>query len=133
MGKPKAVFVVSTFPIEESAAEVGKKLVKEGLCACISFTKVRSIYSWKGKLENQLECIAFFKAAGGSAQALKEALARLHPYEVPEIMEIEVSDVSMPYLSWLVKNEKRRNKSAHRVAEKRNHPAKRRNAKANVS
>jgi len=120
MSKAKAVIVVSTFSTEESAAEIGKKLVEKGLCACVNFAKVRSIYSWKGKVEDQPEYIAFFKVAKGSAKALKEELARVHPYDVPEIVEIKMSDVSKQYLSWLVDT-----KSAHRVTKKRNHPAKR--------
>lgn len=126
MSKVKAVIVISTFSSEESAAGIGKKLVEKGLCACVNFAKVRSIYSWHGNIEDQPECIALFKVARGSAKALKEELALLHPYDVPEMVEIEMSDVSRPYLSWLLEG------SAHRVAKKRDHPSKRRDAKANV-
>ncbi|MEO9364390.1 MAG: divalent-cation tolerance protein CutA [Nitrososphaera sp.] len=118
MGKAKAVIVVSTFSTEESAAEVGKKLVEKGLCACVNFARIRSIYSWNGKVEDQPEYLAFFKVAKSSAEDLKEELARMHPYDVPEIVELKMSDVSKPYLSWL-------NGSTHRVSKKRNHPAKR--------
>lgn len=118
MGKAKAVIVVSTFSTEESAAEAARKVVEKGLCACVNFTKIRSIYTWKGKVEDQPEFIAFFKATKGTAKELKEELARIHPYDVPEIVEIKMSDVSKPYLSWL-------EESAHRVAKKRHNPAKR--------
>jgi periplasmic divalent cation tolerance protein len=116
--KAKAVIVVSTFSTEESAAEIGKKLVEKGQCACVNFARIRSIYVWKGKLEDQPEYLAFFKVSKDSAEALKDELAKVHPYDVPEIVEIKMSDVSKPYLSWL-------DGSAHRVAKKRNHPAKR--------
>lgn len=118
MGKAKAVIVVSTFSTEESAAEVARKLVEKGLCACVNFTEIRSIYAWKGKVEDQPECIAFFKVAKGTAEELKEELAKIHPYDVPEIVEIKMNDVSKPYLSWL-------SDSAHRVPKKRNNAAKR--------
>lgn len=118
MGKALAVIVVSTFSGEAIAADIGKKMVERGLCACVNFTPVRSIYEWKGKVENQQECIAFFKTTRESAEALKEELAKVHPYEVPEIIEIKLSDVSRPYLSWL-------ESSTKRVAKKRDHAAKR--------
>lgn len=118
MGKAQGAIVLSTFSSEALAAGFGKKMVELGLCACVNFTRVRSIYAWKGKVEYREEYIAFFKATRDSAGALKEALAKAHPYEVPEIVELKVSDVSKPYLSWL-------ESSAKRVAKKRDHAAKR--------
>ena len=118
MGKTRAVIVVSTFSGEVLAADIGKKMVERGLCACVNFTPVRSIYTWKGKVEDHEEYIAFFKTTRESAKALKEALAKVHPYEVPEIIELKLSDVSKPYLSWL-------ESSSKRVAKKRDHAAKR--------
>lgn len=117
MGKAKAVIVVSTFSTEESAAQIAKTLVEKGLCACVNFTKIRSIYTWKGKVEDQPEYLAFFKVAKGTSKELKAELAKIHPYDVPEIVEIKMSDLSKPYLSWL--------ESAHRVPKKRHNAAKR--------
>jgi periplasmic divalent cation tolerance protein len=117
MSKVKAVIIVSTFTTEESAAQIGKKLVEKGLCACVNFAEVRSIYEWKGKVQDEPECLALFKVSKTSAKALKEELAKIHPYDVPEIVEIKMSDVSKPYLSWLAK-------SAHSIPKKRNHPTK---------
>lgn len=125
MGNAGAVIVVSTFSDEATAADVGKRMVEQGLAACVNFTKVRSIYAWKGKLEDQQECLALFKTTAMSAKKLKEELAKVHPYDVPEIIEIKASDVSKPYLSWLVD-------STERVAKKRHHAAKRRHPKTDV-
>ncbi|MEW5841305.1 divalent-cation tolerance protein CutA [Nitrososphaera sp.] len=118
MGKAKAVIVISTFSGEAPASDIGRRMVEKGLCACVNLAPVRSIYAWKGRVEDQEEYIAFFKTTKESAAELKKELARAHPYEVPEIVEIKMSDVSRPYLSWLAS-------SAQRVAKKRNHAAKR--------
>ena len=99
-----AIIILSTFPNENSIVDVGSTLVARGLCACVNFTKIRSIYSWRGRLEDQHEFIALFKTTAKSAKKLKAEIARLHPYEVPEIVELEMSDVSKPYLSWLVES-----------------------------
>ncbi len=117
MGKAKAVILFSTFATEESATEIGRKLVERGLCACVSFTKVRSMYVWKGRVEDQSECLALFKVSKDLADPLKKELAKLHPYDVPEIVEIKMSDVSKPYLLWL-------NESSHSIPKKRNHSTK---------
>ena len=111
------VIILSTFPSEELAAEIANKVVRARLCACVNFTKVRSIYSWHGKVEDQAEFIALFKATSKSSRKLKEEIVRLHPYEVPEIVELKMTNVSKPYLSWLGAE------SMHSVTKKRHNAA----------
>lgn len=112
------VIILSTFPSEELAAEIANKVVKAKLCACVNLTGIRSIYSWHGKVEDQHEFIALFKATAKSAKKLKEEIIRLHPYEVPEIVELKMADVSKPYLSWLSAE------SMYGVAKKRHNTSK---------
>jgi periplasmic divalent cation tolerance protein len=94
------VIILSTFPSEELAARVAHLVVSAKLCACVNFTKVRSIYSWHGKVEDQHEFIVLFKATSKSAKKLK------------------MSNVSKPYLSWLAAE------SMYRIAKKRHNAAK---------
>ena len=97
------VLIISTFPSAESITDISKDLmVSKKLCACISLTKVRSIYYWNNKLEDQEEFIVFFKTTKLCAKRLKDEIKKLHPYEVPEILELKMDDVSKDYLSWLV-------------------------------
>jgi periplasmic divalent cation tolerance protein len=38
------------------------------------------------------------------AKRLKDEIKKLHPYEVPEILELKMDDVSRDYLSWLAQS-----------------------------
>jgi periplasmic divalent cation tolerance protein len=97
------VLIISTFPDEESIANIAKDLIViKKLCACISLTKVRSIYDWNNKLEDQEEFVVFFKTTKLRANRLKDEIKKVHPYDVPEILEIRIDDVSKSYLSWLI-------------------------------
>jgi periplasmic divalent cation tolerance protein len=107
------VIILSTFPSEQLVAEVAKHVVNAKLCACVNFTQIRSIYSWDGKIEDHYEFLALFKATSKSAKKLKDEIARLHPYKVPEIVELKMSDVSNSYLSWLAAE------STYRITKKR--------------
>ena len=101
--KQSGVLVISTYPNEESIVEISNNLIiAKKLCACISLTKVRSIYYWNNKLEDQEEFIVFFKTTKLRASSLKHEIRRLHPYEAPEILELKLDGVSRDYLSWLV-------------------------------
>ena len=114
----RGTIILSTFPSEESVADIGGKLVAGRLCACVNFTKIRSIYAWRGEIEDRAEFVAFFKTTAKSAKKLKAEIARLHPYDVPEIVELKMADVSRSYLSWLVE-------STDGVAKKRHNAPKR--------
>jgi len=98
----KPVIIVSTFPNKQSVTNIAKKLVKKKLAACVNITNISSIYAWKGKIENQPEYLALFKTSKKNQSKLKKELQKLHPYDIPEIAEINVDSINQPYLKWLV-------------------------------
>ena len=98
----KPVIIVSTFPSKQSVTGISNKLVKKKLAACVNITKISSVYTWKGKVENQNEYLALFKTTKKNQLTLKKELKKLHPYDVPEIAEINVESINQPYMKWLV-------------------------------
>jgi len=98
----KPVVIVSTFPSKQSVTSIANKLVKKKLVACVNITKISSVYTWKGKVENQNEYLALFKTTKKNQLTLKKELKKLHPYDVPEIAEINVESINQPYMKWLV-------------------------------
>jgi periplasmic divalent cation tolerance protein len=104
--KPQSgILIISTFPDEEVAVRVARELIiNKKLCACINLAKVRSLYSWKNVFEDHEEIIALFKTTKISVDKLKSTIKKIHPYEVPEIVEIRMDDVSEPYLKWMMQS-----------------------------
>ena len=98
----KPVIIVSTFPSKQSVTSIANKLVKRRLVACVNITTISSIYTWKGRIENQNEYLALFKTTKKNQAVLKKELKKLHPYDVPEIAEINVESINQPYMKWLV-------------------------------
>jgi len=98
------IILLSTYPDEQTAIKVAKKIVKSKLAACVSLTKVRSFYWWEGRIEDSHECLAIFKSVKGNAKGLREAIAKSHPYKVPEIVELKVNSISKSYLDWMVES-----------------------------
>lgn len=94
--------VFCTFPDLEKAREVGGALVAKKLAACVSLLPgVESIYAWDGGIQNDSEVLAIFKLAGEVFEAFEQALKKLHPYDVPEIVAMEPSQISVEYLKWV--------------------------------
>ena len=98
----KPVIIVSTFPSKQSVTNIANQIVKKKLAACVNITKISSVYSWKGKIENKDEYLALFKTTKKNQIALKKELEKLHPYDVAEIAEINVESINQPYMKWLV-------------------------------
>ena len=98
----KPIIIISTYPDKKSIIKISNKLVKTKLVACVNITKISSIYAWQGKIKNTSEYLAIFKTTNKNKKILKEKIKLTHPYDVPEIVEIEVLSINKPYLDWLV-------------------------------
>ena len=98
----KPVIIISTFPNKTSITKIANQLVKKKLVACVNIMKISSVYAWKGKIENQPEYLGLFKTTKKNQSVLKKELRKLHPYDIPEIAEINVDSINQSYLKWLV-------------------------------
>jgi periplasmic divalent cation tolerance protein len=96
------LLALSTFPEREMAQRISNQLVTEKLAACANiFPAIQSIYRWKDKIETGNETLVFFKLSEDRQSAFQEKLRSLHPYEVPEIIFVPVSNGLPEYLRWV--------------------------------
>ena len=97
--------VFSTFADGDSAAQVVRSLVSEKLAACGTILPgARSIYFWKGVLEDNPEVLVIFKIAAANEEKFICRLDELHPYDVPEIVSIFPEKWNEAYGRWVVGN-----------------------------
>lgn len=94
--------VLITAPNEDEAVKISKTLVEEKLAGCINIIKnVRSIYFWKGKIEDEPEVLMVVKTKSELFEELEKRVKSLHSYTVPEIIGLEIKKGSQSYLNWL--------------------------------
>lgn len=99
------VILISTFSNEKSLIDLSNILIMEKrICACVNYTTVKSIYKWHSNLQQENEFLAFFKTTSDCVEKLKTEIKKNHPYDVPEIVVIKMSDVSPEYLNWMYEN-----------------------------
>jgi len=96
------VIVISTYPDKKSVTKIAKMLVKNKTSACVNILKISSIYSWNNKIRDSSEYLAIFKTTSKNRGLLKQQIEEAHPYDVPEIAEVDVSSINTPYFDWLV-------------------------------
>ena len=96
------VVLCNTAP--ENGTELATELVKRRLAACVNvIPRIESVYAWKGELCRDGEATLLIKTTRGRLEALKDAIGELHPYDLPEILVIEVDQESSSreYLEWV--------------------------------
>lgn len=71
------------------------------LAACANTLPIHSTYWWRGRVETADEELVLFKTVPKLVGALFRYLAEHHPYEVPEILELDVPRIHPPYLRYL--------------------------------
>lgn len=97
------VVVLVTGPDVETLARLGRAVVDERLAACVNLMGgVRSIYRWRGAVEDDAEALAIFKTTAERLGSLERRITELHPYDVPEVVALPVAGGSSAYLSWVV-------------------------------
>lgn len=94
-------FVLSSYPTREAAQAAAKAALSYRLAACASLLAQESRYWWRGRLESADEWLVVFKTAPKRVGALFRYLKEAHPYEVPEIAEVDVPRVDPAYLAYL--------------------------------
>jgi periplasmic divalent cation tolerance protein len=93
---------LSTCPNADVAARIARALVEERLAACVNrLPGVNSTYRWQGEIHEDAEVLLLIKTTRERFDALRDRLAELHPYEVPELIALEVADGLPAYLDWL--------------------------------
>ena len=94
--------VLCTCPDQASATGIAEQLVGERLAACVSLVPgLTSIYRWQGAVQRESEVLLLIKTTAARFAELSASLRRLHPYEVPEIIALCVSDGLADYLNWV--------------------------------
>lgn len=96
--------MVSTYPDRRALSRVAREAVESGLAACVSVSRVSSTYMWKGSIEDAQEYLALFKTTQKCKARLRRRIRETHPYDVPEIAEIDMKSVDRPYMEWLVRS-----------------------------
>lgn len=97
-----AILVLCTCPDEASADRICEQLLTGHLAACINqLPGLTSVYRWQGKIERSREIQLIIKSRSGLFELLRRCILDHHPYEVPEILALPVSQGHQPYLDWL--------------------------------
>lgn len=96
------LLVLCNTPDKEIAHNLAKLLLAEKLCACVNILpQVESLYLCDNKLEETTEVSMLIKTTKDCYPELEKAIKENHPYDVPEIIALDIAAGLPEYLSWI--------------------------------
>jgi len=96
------IIILVTVPNNESAAKISKSLVDRKLAACVNtIPGITSYFRWQDKLNIENEILLLIKTVKSNFDKVRMAVELIHPYDLPEIIALPVSDGSQAYLKWI--------------------------------
>ena len=100
----KAVIVQTTTSNEEEAKKIAKILIQDKLAACVQLKDIESLYKWDGKFCCERETLLSIKTKKELFSKVKSKILELHSYDTPEIIELDISNISEDYLKFIKEN-----------------------------
>ena len=96
------VVIYSTIDDIKQAQKIANVLVEEKLVACVNIIpNIISIYRWKGKIENDDECIIIAKTTDSNVKKVIQRIKTLHTYELPDIIVLPIIGGLKEYLEYI--------------------------------
>jgi periplasmic divalent cation tolerance protein len=97
------LIALCTCPDAAVGERIAAALVGEGLAACVNaLPGITSLYLWKGEVQRDSEVLLLIKTTQARLPELTDRVRQLHPYELPEVIAVPVSDGLPDYLQWVI-------------------------------
>jgi periplasmic divalent cation tolerance protein len=94
--------VITSFTNKKLARKVSKLLVNKSLAGCCQILgPIESHYIWQNRAEVTEEYLCFIKTTKEKYKKLEKVIKDNHPYQVPEIIVVNITGGHKPYLNWL--------------------------------
>ncbi len=96
------IVALCTVPDRATGRKIAHDLLSRRLAACVNVSSaVESHYWWEGKIQQDEEFVLVIKTREDLFPSLEEAVRRMHPYDVPEVIALPIQDGSQAYLKWI--------------------------------
>jgi periplasmic divalent cation tolerance protein len=96
------ILVMTTLGSEQQAIDIAQELVQKKLAACVSYSmRFHSVYWWEGKVCSDQEVIMLIKSTKNNEAEIMETIVKLHDYEVPEVITLDIKNGYKKYLNWI--------------------------------
>jgi periplasmic divalent cation tolerance protein len=99
--------LVTTVDSDEKARAIARAVLEARLAACVQISRITSHYRWRDELCEGEEFLLQMKHRVEDYPALSALVRRLHGYETPEILRVDVAEADSAYVRWLDESTRR--------------------------
>ncbi len=96
------ILIYITCKDKKEAKSISKNLLEKRLVACTNIHPIESMYWWKGKIQGDNEVVIITKTKEENYEKVKQAVKKLHSYDVPCILKIK-AEANEEYNKWVDK------------------------------
>ncbi len=94
--------ILNTCPDRKTGEQIATLLVERRLAACVNLIdSITSVYRWQDGIEQDNETLLLIKSEKKHYPKIEETIQQHHPYEVPEIITLNITEGADSYLSWI--------------------------------
>lgn len=94
--------VICNCPNTQTAEHIADQLVKTKVAACVNILpSMTSIYQWQAEIHHDNEVMMLIKSKASLFAELEQTITELHPYEVVEIIALNIQQGNELYLNWI--------------------------------
>ena len=99
----KKYIIVQTHTNKKQIYEnISKSLVEKKMAACVNiYPAVLSTFRYNNEVVEDSEYLIHVKTTSEKFTEIRKIIERLHNYETPEIISLEISEGNEKYLKWL--------------------------------
>lgn len=98
----KNVIIFITAESKKTSKAIINLLIKKRLAACVNEIKgVNSTYRWKGRVVVSREILLTVKTKQSLVNKIIAEVKKIHPYEVPEIISVDIKNGNDDYMKWI--------------------------------
>lgn len=94
--------ITTTSDDQNELEKISTHLIANRLAACCQISgPITSHYAWQGKLEKSEEWLCTIKTTQELYEKVETEITKLHHYDEPEIIAVEIIAASSGYKKWI--------------------------------
>lgn len=97
-----AIIIYCTCPDIVTADRISRRIIRQHMAACVNqIPGTTSIYEWDGKIRQDNEVLLIIKSTEERFEAIQQLVIEEHPYELPELVAVPITQGLPDYLEWM--------------------------------
>lgn len=106
MTKTDYCVIVTTTDTKQEAKRIAAALLETKLAACVQLLPIDSHYIWKGEITESTEILLLIKTRKDLFSDIQTLISKIHSYETPELIQLDIGAGMPEYLNWIRDNTK---------------------------